>query len=206
MLKDLAEKGGIRDVRVLEAMGRIARHEFVQEKFQGQAYSDHALPIGSDQTISQPYIVARTTELLELEPTHSVLEIGTGSGYHTSVLALLAGRVYSLERVPELAKGALERIRQLGFDNVKIQIFDGTVGWSDVGPFDRILVLAAAPKAPPPLLDQLKDGGRLVIPEGGRKQQQLVLYERHGEDIRRTEVEPASFVPLIGRHGWKDGR
>ena len=205
MLRDLAEKSGIRDQRVLEAMGRIPRHEFVRGPLQTQAYSDHALPIGAEQTISQPYIVARTTELLELEPTHSVLEIGTGSGYHTAVLALLAGRVYSLERVPELAKGALEQIRKLGFDNVKIQIFDGTVGWSDVGPFDRILVLAAAPKAPPPLLSQLKDGGRLVIPEGGREQQQLVLYERLGDELRRTEVEPASFVPLIGRHGWKEG-
>jgi protein-L-isoaspartate(D-aspartate) O-methyltransferase len=205
MLRELTARG-IRDKRVLTAMERIPRHDFVRETLEAQAYGEHALPIGSDQTISQPYIVARTTELLQVGKGHSVLEIGTGSGYHTAVLALLAARVYSLERVPELAQGALKRIRELGFDNVKIQIFDGTVGWSDVGPFDRILVLAAAPKAPPPLLDQLKLGGRMVIPEGSRERQQLVVYTRTERSFQRQEVEPATFVPLIGRHGWEGSR
>lgn len=205
MLNDLAARG-IHDRRVLEAMGRVPRHAFVRETLQSRAYGDHALPIGDEQTISQPYIVARTTELLEVDGTHSVLEVGTGSGYHTCVLAQLAARVYSLERVPALAKKAIRQVREMGFGNVKIQIFDGTVGWSDVGPFDRILVLAGAPKAPRPLLDQLKVGGRMVIPEGDRENQQLVLYQRREDELERLEVEPVSFVPLIGRHGWDEAR
>ena len=201
MVRSLKAKG-IEDERVLEAMKRIPRHTFVPGTLKSQAYSEHALPIGADQTISQPYIVARTTEWLQVGPQDSVLEIGTGSGYHTSILALLARRVYSLERIPELARGAIDRVRELGFDNVKIQIFDGTHGWSDVGPFDRILVTAGAPKTPKPLLAQLKVGGRLVLPEGGRDRQRLILYERTAEALIRTEGEAVAFVPLIGRHGW----
>ncbi len=201
MVKELVKKG-IKDVRVLEALRKVPRHLFVRDSLKKQAYSEHALPIGSEQTISQPFIVARTTELLQLGSKHSVLEIGTGSGYHTVVLALLAARVYSLERVPELAREAIARIRDFGLDNVKVQIFDGTVGWSDVGPFDRIIVTAAAPRAPQPLLDQLKLGGRMVIPEGGKEEQRLVLYERGAKGLARTEGERVAFVPLIGRHGW----
>ena len=203
MVRDLQARG-IRDRRVLEAMGQVPRHRFVEGTLhQSRAYSEFALPIGEDQTISQPYIVARTTELLEIDADSSILEIGTGSGYHTAVLATLARRVYSLERIPSLAKGAIRRIRDLGLGNVKIQIFDGTVGWSDVGPFDGILVLAGSPKAPPPLLDQLRLGGRLVIPEGGRDRQTLVRYRRLEEGFQREELEPVTFVPLIGRHGWE---
>jgi protein-L-isoaspartate(D-aspartate) O-methyltransferase len=144
------------------------------------------------------------TELLEVDSEHSVLEIGTGSGYQTIILALLARRVYSLERIGELARKAIERARLFQLDNVKIQAFDGSVGWSDVAPFDRILVTAAAPAAPPPLLEQLKVGGKLVIPEGGRNVQQLVVYEKKGpEQIVRRESESVAFVPLIGRHGWQ---
>ncbi|MCH9647880.1 MAG: protein-L-isoaspartate(D-aspartate) O-methyltransferase [Deltaproteobacteria bacterium] len=201
MIRSLKGKG-IRDARVLAAMQRIPRHIFVPGTLKSQAYSEHALPIGAEQTISQPYIVARTTEWLQVGSQDSVLEIGTGSGYHTSVLALLARRVFSLERIPELARGAIDRIREMGFDNVKIQIFDGTFGWSDVGPFDRILVTAGAPKTPKPLLDQLKVGGRLVLPEGDRDRQKLILYERTPEALIRTEGESVAFVPLIGRHGW----
>ncbi len=201
MVRNLRSRG-IVDARVLEAMRRIPRHRFVRGSLQHQAYSEHALPIGSEQTISQPYIVARTTEWLKVGEQDTVLEVGTGSGYHTSVLALLARWVFSLERIPELAKGAIQRVRELGIDNVKIQIFDGTFGWSDVGPFDRIIVTAGAPKAPPPLLDQLKIGGRMVIPEGDREGQRLILYERTEKGLQRTEGEAVTFVPLLGRHGW----
>src|SRR6185295_2871059 len=160
MVRDLAAKRGIRDPRVLEAMRRVPRHLFVKEgTLPHLAYADRALSIGEQQTISQPSIVARMTERLEVTPESSVLEIGTGSGYQTAVLALLARRVFSLERVAPLARGAIARLRELGLEkNVKIQIFDGTVGWSDVAPFDRILVTAAAPKVPDPLLDQLAPG------------------------------------------------
>lgn len=195
---------GIRDERVLEAMRRVPRHRFVKELLRAQAYRDRALPIGHDQTISQPWVVARMTEMLEVGAEHSVLEIGTGSGYQTAVLALLARRVYSLERIGPLARQAIERMRDLGIENVKIQIFDGTVGWSDVGPFDRILVTAGAPGAPRPLLEQLADRGRLVVPEGDRGVQTLVTYDRTDEGYRRSEGAEVSFVPLLGRHGWDD--
>jgi len=203
MVRELLEKRGIRDARVLAAMREVPRHLFVRENLAGQAYKDHALPIGEAQTISQPYVVARMSELLALEAHHKVLEIGTGSGYQTAILARLARWVYSLERIPELAHQAIHRMRQLGVPNVKIQAFDGTIGWSEVAPFDRILVTAGAPGAPKPLLDQLVSGGRLVIPEGDRQHQRLVLYERIGGRTRRLEMEPVAFVPLIGRFGWQ---
>jgi protein-L-isoaspartate(D-aspartate) O-methyltransferase len=203
MVRDLIAARGVRDERVLAALRKIPRHLFIKDHLRSQAYGDHALPIGSAQTISQPYIVARMSELLEVGPEHSVLEIGTGSGYQTAVLALLARRVYSLERVPELAQAAIPRIRQLGFDNVKIQVFDGTVGWSEWAPFDRILVTAGAPKVPEPLLDQLALGGTLLIPEGQLNLQKLVLYRKSARgEIRRKEGEDVAFVPLLGRHGW----
>lgn len=194
---------GIKDPRVIAVMQQVPRHLFVRETLQAQAYRDCALPIEQEQTISQPYIVARMTELLEVQPDSSVLEVGTGSGYQTIILALLARRVYSLERIAELARKAIERVRLFQLDNVKIQAFDGTVGWSDVGPFDRILVTAAAPTVPPPLLEQLKVGGKLVLPEGTRSQQNLVVYEKGTETIVRREGEAVAFVPLIGRHGWQ---
>jgi len=206
MVRTQIERRGVRDSRVLEAMRTVPRHRFVKKHLQGQAYGDHALPTGSGQTISQPYIVARMTELLELGPEDSVLEIGTGTGYQTAVLACLARRVYSLERVPSLAKEAIRRMQDLGLDNVKIQIFDGTVGWSEFAPYDAILVTAGAPSAPQPLLDQLGPGGRLVIPEGELHQQRLVVYRKDAEGrIDRREHEPVAFVPLIGRHGWSSG-
>jgi protein-L-isoaspartate(D-aspartate) O-methyltransferase len=204
MVREHIAARGVADERVLQAMREVPRHEFVPEHLRTQAYGDHALPIAGGQTISQPYVVARMTELLAVGPEHSVLEIGTGTGYQTAVLARLARVVYSLERVPELAREAIARMRALGCDNVKIQVFDGTVGWSDVGPFDRILVTAGAPRVPEPLLDQLAPGGRLLIPEGDRLGQRLVLYERTPEGIRRSSGEPVAFVPLIGRHGWKE--
>ena len=206
MVRDHIAARGVRDPRVLEAMREAPRHLFVREHLRTQAYADYALPIGEDQTISQPYVVARMTEMLDVHADHSVLEIGTGSGYQTLILARLARRVYSLERIDALVKQAIARMRELGVENVKIQTFDGTVGWSDVGPFDRILITAGAPQVPQPLLDQLATGGKLVLPEGPRDIQQLVLYEKTSEGIRHEVGEAVSFVPLIGRHGWPNGK
>jgi protein-L-isoaspartate(D-aspartate) O-methyltransferase len=206
MVRDLIVARGIADARVVAAMRQVPRHLFVRDHLRSQAYGDHALPIGASQTISQPYIVARMTEMMELSPQHSVLEIGTGSGYQTALLGLLARRVYSLERIAELAQQAIPRIRQMGLDNVKIQVFDGTVGWSEWAPYDRILVAAGAPKVPDPLLEQLAPGGSLLIPEGPRKAQRLVLYRKSARgELRRKEGEEVAFVPLVGRHGWKEG-
>jgi protein-L-isoaspartate(D-aspartate) O-methyltransferase len=202
MVRDHIVARGVKDQRVLEAMGEVPRHLFVRSHLRSQAYADHALPIGEEQTISQPYVVARMSELLQVEAEHSVLEIGSGSGYQTAILGLLARRVYSLERIGALARQAIEKMRQLKLDNVKVQTFDGTVGWSDVGPFDRILVTAGAPEVPKPLLDQLAMGGRLVIPEGDRQAQTLRIYTRTEKGIRLQEGEAVTFVPLIGRHGW----
>ena len=206
MVRDLIAARGVKDERVLNVMRKIPRHLFVKDHLRSQAYGDHALPIGtnSKQTISQPYVVARMTELLEVGPEHSVLEIGTGSGYQTAILAALARRVYSLELVAELAQSAIPRMRQLGLENVKIQVFDGTVGWSEWAPYDRILVTAGAPKVPEPLLGQLAPGGALLVPEGPRNLQRLVLYRKSPRgEIRRREGEEVAFVPLLGRHGWK---
>ena len=204
MCRFLEERRGIRDARVLEAIRSVPRHLFVGAHLRRQAYGDHALPIGHGQTISQPYVVARMTELLEIAPESSVLEIGTGSGYQTAILAHLARRVYSLERIPELARQAIERMRDLGLDNVKILVFDGTVGWSDVGPFDRVLVTAGAPEAPRALLEQLAPGGRLLVPEGDRNSQRLTLDGKEEGALRRSAGEEVVFVPLIGRHGWTE--
>jgi len=207
MVRDLIAGRGVQDERVLAAMRKVPRHLFVKDHMKSRAYGDHALPIGASQTISQPYIVARMSEILELRPSHTVLEIGTGSGYQTAILGLLAKRVYSLERVPELAHQAIQRMREMGLDNVKIQVFDGTVGWSEVAPFDRILVTAGAPKVPEPLLGQLAPGGALLLPEGTRSLQRLVLYLKSAKgELRRREGEEVAFVPLLGRHGWKEGK
>ncbi len=204
MVRGQIEARGIRDPRVLEVMGEAPRHLFVREHLRTQAYEDYALPIECSQTISQPYVVARMTEMLDIAEHHSVLEIGTGSGYQTLVLARLAARVYSLERIAELTRRAIERLRQFALDNVKLQTFDGTYGWSGVGPFDRILVTAAAPRVPAPLVEQLRDDGKLVVPEGPRESQRLVLYRKIGEDLLQDTGEAVSFVPLIGRHGWTE--
>jgi protein-L-isoaspartate(D-aspartate) O-methyltransferase len=201
----LVASRGIEDPRVLQAMRDIHRHAFVPGEMRSQAYGDHALPIGSSQTISQPYIVAQMTAMLDVQAEHSVLEVGTGSGYQTAILAKLARRVFSLERVSKLAQQAIQRMRELGLENVKIQTFDGSVGWSEMAPFDRIIVTAGAPSAPQPLLDQLAVGGKLVIPEGGRELQRLVVYRKTKQGTRREEGEAVVFVPLIGRHGWQEG-
>jgi protein-L-isoaspartate(D-aspartate) O-methyltransferase len=198
------ERQGIRDPRVLAALRAVPRHLFVRDQFLAKSYGNYTLPIGEAQTLSQPYIVARMSELLAIEGSHRVLEVGTGSGYQTAILASLARWVYSMERIPSLARAAIQRMRDLGLDNVKIQAFDGTVGWAKAAPFDRILVAAGAPAVPEPLLEQLALDGLLLIPEGTREQQRLVRYHRRARRIEREEGEAVGFVPLIGRHGWTD--
>jgi len=202
MVREHIADRGVSDPRVLDAMGEVPRHLFVREHLRRKAYGDHALPIEEGQTISQPYVVAKMTETLRVEPHHKVLEIGTGSGYQTAILSRLARWVYSLERLPELAKTAIGRLRTLGIDNVKIVIFDGSMGWSEAAPFDRILVTAGAPVVPEALLGQLGEGGRLLIPEGDRQGQRLVLYKKTRKGVVREPGEAVAFVPLVGRFGW----
>ena len=203
MVERLRDHYHIRDPRALDAMRAVPRHLFVPEALQGRAYGDHALPIAANQTISQPYIVARMTELLEVDRHSRVLEIGAGSGYQTAVLAKVAGQVYAIERIAELAREAQARIRSLGIHNATVKCFDGTLGWSAHAPYDGILVAAGGPKVPEPLLAQLKVGGRLVIPVGEtRESQRLVRVIREEEGFRREEHGPCAFVPLIGRYGW----
>ncbi len=203
-MRNLRDVGGIRDERVMQAMRDVPRHLFVRgQHLLSQAYADFALPIGHQQTISQPWVVARMTELLDVQDDHRVLEIGTGSGYQAAILAKLAKFVFSMERIGALAKEAIQRMRMLEIGNIKIQGFDGTVGWSEVAPFDRIMVTAGAPdRVPPPLLEQLREGGLLVVPEGDRQQQRLVRYRKHAHGVEREIGEAVVFVPLIGRHGW----
>ena len=205
MVERLRERYRISDARVLEAMLEVPRHLFVPEALQGRAYGDHALPINASQTISQPYIVARMTELLEADKSSRVLEIGAGSGYQTAVLARVAGQVYAIERIAELAREAQTRIRSLGIYNATVKCFDGTMGWAAHAPYDAVLVAAGGPTVPEPLLAQLKVGGRLVIPVGSvRESQQLVRVVRTEEGHRREEHGPCAFVPLIGRYGWSN--
>ena len=203
MVERLRDHYRIRDARVLEALAEVPRHLFVPEALQGRAYGDHALPISASQSISQPYIVARMTELLEADKSSRVLEIGAGSGYQTAVLARVAGQVYAIERIAELARQAQARIRSLGIYNATVKCFDGTLGWAAHAPYDCILVAAGGPEVPEPLLAQLKVGGRLVIPVGpSRQSQRLVRVVRAEDGYQREEHGPCAFVPLIGRYGW----
>ncbi len=203
MVERLRDHYHIRDGRVLRAMLDVPRHLFVPEALQGRAYGDHALPIAANQTISQPFIVARMTELLEIDDRSRVLEIGAGSGYQTAVLARLAGQVYAIERIAELAREAQARIRALGIFNATVKCFDGTLGWSAHAPYDAILVAAGSPEVPGPLTAQLGVGGRLVLPVGAtRESQQLVRVVRTEEGFETEEHGPCAFVPLIGRYGW----
>jgi protein-L-isoaspartate(D-aspartate) O-methyltransferase len=203
MIDRLRGHYGIRDPKVLEAMRTVPRHFFVTDALRGRSYDDNALPIDFNQTISQPFIVARMTELLELDKKSRVLEIGAGSGYQTAVLAQLASQVYSIERIGELARQAQGRIRDLGIYNATVKAFDGTLGWNAYGPYDGILVAAGGPRIPDPLIAQLKTGGRLVIPIGETRESQKlirVIKTEGGHSIE--EHGPCQFVPLIGQHGW----
>jgi protein-L-isoaspartate(D-aspartate) O-methyltransferase len=203
MAERLREHYGIRDPNVLEAMRRVPRHFFVTEALRGRSYDDNALPIDFNQTISQPFIVARMTELLELDKKSRVLEIGAGSGYQTAVLAQLASQVYSIERIGELARQAQARIRELGIYNATVKAFDGTLGWNAYGPYDGVLVAAGGPRIPEPLIAQLKPGGRLVIPIGETRESQKLIRVIKTETGHKVEEHgPCQFVPLIGQHGW----
>ncbi len=204
MVERLRDHYKIADPRVLDVMNTVPRHLFVPEALKSQGYKDNALPIAAGQTISQPFIVAKMTELLELTGKERVLEIGAGSGYQSAVLASLARKVYAIERIQNLASDALAKLRGLGYNNVSMRNADGTNGWQVYAPFDAILVAAGGPEVPKPLLDQLEIGGRLVVPIGeDQKTQTLVRVTRTADGFQSENHGPCSFVPLIGQHGWK---
>jgi protein-L-isoaspartate(D-aspartate) O-methyltransferase len=202
MVEEQLAKRAIADERVLGAMRRVPRHLFVEEALRDRAYGDHPLPIGEEQTISQPYIVALMTTLLELAGTAKVLEIGTGSGYQTAVLAELARRVCSIERLPRLAERARALLEGLGYDNVWIRVGGGTLGWPDEAPFDRILVTAGGPAVPPPLFQQLAEGGRMVLPLGDEANQTLTVVDKVGGEMRTRTHGECKFVKLVGKYAW----
>ncbi len=195
---------GIKDSRVVEAMRKVARHLFVEEALQNQAYNDYPLPIGHGQTISQPYMVALMTEGLEIRSHETVLEIGTGSGYQTAILAELAEKVYSIERIAELASRARKILDDLNCFNVEIRIFDGTYGWQEKAPFDAIMVTAGAPEIPKPLVDQLALGGRMVIPVGDAGLQDLFKVTRKEDRIAQENLGGCRFVKLVGKYAWDE--
>jgi protein-L-isoaspartate(D-aspartate) O-methyltransferase len=205
MVKTQLAARGIGDMRVLDAMRHVPRHLFVASSAQPDAYEDMALPIGEGQTISQPYMVAKMTELLELGGDEKVLEIGTGSGYQAAVLAELAREVYTIERIASLAEKAIERFRSLYYSNIYVKIGDGTFGWPEKSPFDRIVITAASPKIPDPLIAQLSEGGILLAPVGSRYSQQLLKIRKTAEGTHEEYHTPCVFVPLLGEHGWKEG-
>lgn len=203
MVKRLREHYKIEDEKVLNVMSVVPRHFFLPTALKAQAYADNALPIAGNQTISQPYIVAKMTELLELSPNARVLEIGAGSGYQTAILSQLSRAVYAIERVPQLAAEAQNRLQQLGIHNVTLRCSDGTIGWEVYAPFDAILVAAGGPAMPEPLLSQLKLGGKLVIPIGqDQKSQRLIRVTRTEKGFQSEDFGGCAFVPLIGEHGW----
>ena len=195
---------GIRDPRVLDAMREVPRHEFVPPQLLSQAYDDCPLPIGEGQTISQPYMVAAMTEAAELTGGETVLEVGTGSGYQAAILARLATRVYTIEQHASLSAAAEERLRRLGCTNVTFIVGDGSLGYPEAAPYEAIIVTAGAPEVPPTLLEQLADGGRLVIPVGRCDSQELLLVRKLGGEMTRETVNYCRFVPLTGRYGWGD--
>ena len=202
-LVEVLQARGIHDLAVLRAISVVPRHRFVPESVKHRAYEDAALPIGGGQTISQPWVQAKYLELLQLSGREKVLEVGTGSGYQTALLAMLADRVFSIERVPELTREAQRVMLDLGIRNVTIMGGDGTLGWRPYAPFDAILVAAASPDVPRPLLDQLAIGGRLVIPIGDRDRQVLHLITRRDAGFDTTTLGDVRFVPLIGEHGFQ---
>jgi protein-L-isoaspartate(D-aspartate) O-methyltransferase len=204
MVKSQLLPRGIKDPRVLKVMGKIPRNRFIEEALSGEAYNDHPLPIGHKQTISQPYIVALMTEILELTGEEKVLEIGTGSGYQTAILADLSRKVFTVERIRDLMVKARNTLADLGYNNIMFKAFDGTLGWKEYEPYDAIMVTAGAPKIPEPLLDQLADGGRLIIPVGNRFSQELIRVTRKKGNIIQKNFGGCRFVDLLGVHGWKD--
>jgi protein-L-isoaspartate(D-aspartate) O-methyltransferase len=203
MVEEQIASRGVRDAKLIAAMKKIPRHLFVEEALQNQAYTDHPLPIGEKQTISQPYMVALMTEALLLTGKERVLEIGTGSGYQTAILAELSEKVFSIERIRPLAIRARKLLYELGYFNVEIKIFDGTFGWKEESPFDAILVTAGSPDIPHPLIDQLATGGRLVIPVGDAFVQDLFRVTKTEGRVKKEDLGGCRFVKLIGEYGWK---
>ena len=201
-LVELLQAKGIKDLAVIRAIAQVPRHLFVPESVRHRAYEDSALPIGGGQTISQPWVQARSLELLQLRGSERVLEVGAGSGYQTALLACVSAAVFAVERVPALAYAAREALARAGITNVTVLVGDGTLGWRSVAPFDAILVAAASPRIPQPLLEQLAPGGRMVIPIGAGESQVLTLVERDGDRFRETTVTDVRFVPLLGTHGF----
>ncbi|MDD4979928.1 MAG: protein-L-isoaspartate(D-aspartate) O-methyltransferase [Candidatus Omnitrophica bacterium] len=193
---------GIRDKKVLEAFGKVERHKFVPEDLRMNAYADFPIPLDEGQTISQPYIVALMTECLNLSPKDKILEIGTGSGYQTAILAELAGEVYSVERFEALAEKARTLLNSLGYKNIKIKAGDGTLGWKEEAPFDKIIVTASSPKIPPPLTEELGENGKLILPLGENFSQTLTLVEKKEGKLQPLNICGCVFVPLIGKYGW----
>jgi protein-L-isoaspartate(D-aspartate) O-methyltransferase len=207
MIQSQVIERGIREPRVIEALRAVPRDRFFPDETRGEAFADRAAPIGHGQTISQPYIVALMTQQLDIQPHHKILEIGTGSGYQTAILAKLAAEVFSIERVKPLLDSAWERLMDLGVRNVRFRHGDGTLGWPEAAPFDRILIAAGAPELPHRLLlTQLKDDGLAVLPVGSDDEQMLVLVRRRRERLETAEVSPCRFVKLIGHEGWADDR
>ena len=202
MVKTQLVPRGIRDKRVLEAMERVPRHLFVDISTITNAYSDMALPIREGQTISQPYMVAVMTELLELKGTEKILEIGTGSGYQAAILAELSHEVYTIERIASLTESARKRFQDLSYTNINSKTGDGTLGWPEEAPFDRIITTAAAPRVPEPLVEQLADNGIMIVPIGNRYSQQLLKIKKIGDNLTTEYHTPCVFVPLIGKHAW----
>jgi protein-L-isoaspartate(D-aspartate) O-methyltransferase len=201
-LIEALQANGIGDLAVLRAFDLVPRHAFVPSGVAHRAYEDAALPIGNGQTISQPTVHARSLQELRLSGRDKVLEIGTGSGYQTALLAQLAAQVFSIERVPALFDRARDLLQQIGVRNVSLLLGDGTLGWRDYAPYDGIVVGAAAPEVPAPYVEQLAEGGRLVIPVGDRDEQVLAVFTKRGEGLERRDVGPVRFVPLLGTHGW----
>ncbi len=195
---------GISNERVLEAFRTVERHVFIPAELRDSAYEDHPLPIGEGQTISQPYMVALMTQCLDLKGDEKILEIGTGSGYQAAILATIVKEVYSVERVELLAKRAESALKKLGYNNVKIKVGDGTLGWKEYAPYDGIIVTAAAPKIPDTYMEQLSVGGKLVIPAGEMYSQVLTVVEKKTDGIRAREICGCVFVPLLGKEGWKE--
>jgi protein-L-isoaspartate(D-aspartate) O-methyltransferase len=193
---------GVRDLNVLRTFDQIHRHEFIPDAVRHLAYDDAPVPIGYGQTASQPSLQALYMQLLDIQPGDKVLEVGTGCGFQTAVLARLANRVYSVERIRELAIAARERLDQMRISNVAILVGDGTIGWSRYAPYDAILVAAGGPEIPRPLMEQLSDGGRMLVPVGSRTMQRLMLVRRRGDAFDQQEVMECTFVPLLGRFGW----
>jgi protein-L-isoaspartate(D-aspartate) O-methyltransferase len=202
-LVETLQRKGIRDLAVLRAIGMVPRHLFVPESVRHRAYDDAALPIGGGQTISQPWVQARYLELAALTGRERVLEVGAGSGYQTALLALLADAVFAVERIPALAQSARTALERAGLRNVTVLVGDGTLGWRPFAPYDAILVAAASPEIPGPLVEQLAPGGRLIIPLGDRSNQVLTVVQRVGDEVRTSMVADVRFVPLLGEFGFR---